>query len=111
YEPWEQVKSILIKTIMKNNLTAASFAETKIKAESSIREKVKRKFSASRQARSVAFKLAEEFGKTASMHDEQHSFVHGNYQRLKEEKIFSAAIPSELGGMGWSHSDMSFFLK
>src|SRR5690349_224007 len=61
--------------------------------------------------KSVATDLAEELGKNATHHDRNHSFVFENYERLKSEKIFSAIIPAELGGEGWTHSEMCLFLK
>lgn len=96
---------------MTTKSTTASAEDSKPKVDSLSNGHLKHEFSNGSLAKAIALQLAEEFGKTTSLHDEGHSFVQENYQRLKEEKIFSATIPLELGGEGWSHSDMCFFLK
>ena len=61
--------------------------------------------------KTIAIELASEFGKNIPSYESNHTFVHENYARLKTEKIFSAIIPIELGGEGWTHSEMCAFLK
>jgi len=59
----------------------------------------------------LAMDLAEAFSRNAAQHDNDQTFVFENYERLKEEKLFSAIIPVELGGGGWSYYKMCCFLK
>lgn len=60
---------------------------------------------------SIGRELADEFSWNTAAYDNDHSFVSANYQRLKEEKLFSAVVPSELGGSNWSYYRMCYFLK
>ncbi len=55
--------------------------------------------------------IGQDFAKRAALYDQEDSFVAENYEILKEKKIFSAAIPEELGGSGISHKDMCSFLR
>lgn len=50
--------------------------------------------------------LGEGFANRAAEHDESDSFVAANWAELKQEKLFSAMVPVELGGSGLSHSEM-----
>ena len=50
----------------------------------------------------VARSLGEEFAGRAETHDEGDLFVERNYAALKEQRVFSAAIPQDLGGGGAS---------
>jgi alkylation response protein AidB-like acyl-CoA dehydrogenase len=59
----------------------------------------------------VAHSLGEEFAGRAEAHDEDDAFVSRNYAALKEQRIFSAAIPEELGGGGMSHREVSDMLR
>lgn len=59
----------------------------------------------------LAIELQGEFGKRSTEHDESGQFVKENYERLKQLKVFSALIPTELGGEGWSYMDMCCFLR
>ncbi|ULQ54908.1 acyl-CoA/acyl-ACP dehydrogenase [Flavihumibacter rivuli] len=59
----------------------------------------------------LANTLQSEFSSRTNMHDATNSFVEENYERLKAEKIFSALVPTELGGDGWDYEDMCFFLR
>lgn len=59
----------------------------------------------------VAHSLGEEFAGRAEAHDESDEFVSRNYAALKERRLFSAAIPEELGGGGASHRDVSDMLR
>ena len=51
-------------------------------------------------------KIGQKFAERAFKHDVDGTFVHDNYKQLKEHKYFSAAIPTELGGGGLSHTEM-----
>ncbi|HEY6363349.1 MAG TPA: acyl-CoA dehydrogenase family protein, partial [Candidatus Binatia bacterium] len=59
----------------------------------------------------VAHSLGEEFAGRAEAHDEGDVFVSRNYTALKERRVFSAAIPEELGGGGASHREVSDMLR
>ena len=59
----------------------------------------------------VAHSLGEEFAGRAEAHDEGDAFVRDNYAALKERRVFSAAIPEELGGGGASHGEVSNMLR
>ena len=50
-------------------------------------------------------------GFTAAECDRGDVFVAGNYDVLKEHKVFSALVPSDLGGGGVRHSAMCAFLR
>ena len=50
----------------------------------------------------LAAMLAGEFAARAAKHDEEESFPHENYDRLKETGYTVLTIPSELGGLGAS---------
>lgn len=60
-------------------------------------------------------RLAEELGPTiakdAAERDQAGAFVAENYALLKEHKIFSAQVPTELGGRGASHSEICDFIR
>jgi alkylation response protein AidB-like acyl-CoA dehydrogenase len=55
----------------------------------------------------LAHNLGAGFSARASKHDLEGGFVFDNYEELRENGFFSAAIPQELGGGGLSHSQMS----
>ena len=59
----------------------------------------------------VAHSLGGEFAGRAAAHDEEDTFVSANYAALKERRVFSAAIPEELGGGGASHREISDMLR
>ena len=59
----------------------------------------------------LAHRLGKEFAAEAEAHDEADSFVVNNYARLKECRVFSAAIPEEFGGGGASHREISDMLR
>ena len=59
----------------------------------------------------VIHTLGEEFASRAETHDESDTFVSENYMALKERRVFSAAIPEELGGGGASHREISDMLR
>ena len=59
----------------------------------------------------VIHEVGRTFEKWSAEHDHANTFVRKNYETLKEIRIFSAAIPRELGGGGVSHSDMCEMLR
>jgi len=59
----------------------------------------------------VARQLAKEFGERAAAYDEEGSFVQENYADLRDYKLFSVGIPSELGGGGASHSEICRIIR
>ncbi len=54
----------------------------------------------------LARRLAPEFGTRASDHDETGDFVKENYRELHDNKLFSAGIPTSLGGGGASYGEL-----
>ena len=59
----------------------------------------------------VAHNLGQEFAGRAESYDEGDTFVSENYAALKERRVFSAAIPQELGGGGASYREISDMLR
>lgn len=59
----------------------------------------------------LAHHLGINFRKSEAAHDRNGTFVQENYEDLKQAKIFSAMVPEELGGFGWSHAEMCDFLR
>jgi alkylation response protein AidB-like acyl-CoA dehydrogenase len=59
----------------------------------------------------VIRELGPRFAGRAAAADREGRFVHENYAELKEARILSAMIPSELGGGGLSHADMCRLLR
>jgi alkylation response protein AidB-like acyl-CoA dehydrogenase len=59
----------------------------------------------------VARILGKEFAGRAEAHDEGDVFVSRNYAALKEQRVFSAAVPEELGGGGASHREVAGMLR
>lgn len=59
--------------------------------------------------------MMEELGRTfaerAAEHDERDEFVADNYAALREHRVFSAAVPEDLGGGGITHSQMCGALR
>lgn len=51
------------------------------------------------------------FAEAAAERDEAAAFAAGNYAILREHKVFSALVPSELGGGGASYSEMWAFVR
>lgn len=60
---------------------------------------------------SLADKIGPKLAEGAKERDTSASFVTDNYEFLKKHKVFSALVPTELGGGGASHSDMCAFLR
>ena len=54
--------------------------------------------------------IGPSFAERAEQYDASDSFVEENYSVLKEHRIFSALIPEEMGGGGFSHKDMCYML-
>src|SRR5689334_9053736 len=52
----------------------------------------------------IARRLGPSFARRAAQHDSEGSFVSENYAQLKEQRLLSAGVPSELGGGGASHA-------
>ncbi|MGE0827650.1 MAG: acyl-CoA dehydrogenase family protein [Candidatus Binatia bacterium] len=50
----------------------------------------------------LAASLAEEFAPRAAAYDENQTFPHENYQRLRDTRYTLLTIPEELGGLGGS---------
>src|SRR4030095_14387315 len=59
----------------------------------------------------LAHSLGKEFAGRAAESDESDSFVSDNYAALKAARVFSAAIPVELGGSGASHREGAEMLR
>lgn len=59
----------------------------------------------------VIGELGPRFAERAAKHDAEDLFVAENYAELKEQRLFSAAVPSELGGGGVAHSGMCRILR
>lgn len=55
--------------------------------------------------------LGMNFARRAGAHDEADRFVAENYEELRAAKIFSAMVPSELGGGGISHREMCGLIR
>jgi acyl-CoA dehydrogenase len=59
----------------------------------------------------VAQELAPTFAARAAGHDADDTFVSENYADLRKRRIFSAAVPAELGGGDASHAEMCEVLR
>ena len=55
--------------------------------------------------------LGPEFAARVADHDADDSFVAENYAALKERRVFSAMVPTDLGGGGRSYTAMARFLR
>ena len=49
---------------------------------------------------SIIAELGPKFADRAARNDEDGSFVAENFQEIRERKVFSAGIPTEVGGGG-----------
>ena len=59
----------------------------------------------------LAGRIGPGIAEGAAERDAAGAFVAGNFELLKEHKVFSALVPAELGGGGARHSDMCRFLR
>jgi alkylation response protein AidB-like acyl-CoA dehydrogenase len=59
----------------------------------------------------IAARLAPDFAARAAAHDAEDAFVTQNFTRLTQERIFSAGVPTELGGGGASHGELCQLLR
>jgi indole-3-acetate monooxygenase len=59
----------------------------------------------------TARELGTGFASRAAHHDAEDSFVAENYELMRQRKLFSAAVPVELGGGGASHAEMGAVLR
>jgi acyl-CoA dehydrogenase len=59
----------------------------------------------------ILAELGPKFADRAAGHDEDGSFVAENFSEMRERKLFSAAIPTELGGGGVTHAEMCQVLR
>ena len=50
--------------------------------------------------------LGKDFEDRAADHDRNSAFVAANYADLRENRLFSAGIPTELGGGGATHAEL-----
>jgi acyl-CoA dehydrogenase len=59
----------------------------------------------------LAHELGPRFAERAAAHDANDTFVTTNYAELREHRVFSAGVPTELGGGGASHAELSAMLR
>src|SRR3546814_10617042 len=55
--------------------------------------------------------LGPRFAAGAAAHDADDSFVTENYRALRTAKVFSAQVPTDLGGSGAGHGEICAFLR
>src|ERR687895_2082019 len=60
---------------------------------------------------SIVGELGPDFASRAAQHDAEDSFVAENYEAMRQRKLFSAAVPAELGGGGASHGQICAVLR
>ena len=60
---------------------------------------------------SLVQEIGPGFAEAADGRDRDEIFVAENYDTLRDRKVFSALVPSELGGGGLPHSEMCAFLR
>ena len=60
---------------------------------------------------SLARELGPRFAERAATHDAADTFVADNYRDLRERRMFSVAVPAELGGGGASHAELATMLR
>ena len=61
--------------------------------------------------RQIMLVLCPAFAARAVEHDEQDRFVGTNFAELRNFRLFSAMVPSELGGGGLSYSEVSLLIQ
>ena len=59
----------------------------------------------------IVGELGPDFASRAAKHDAEGSFVAENYELMRQRKLFSAAVPEDLGGGGASHSDICAVIR
>jgi alkylation response protein AidB-like acyl-CoA dehydrogenase len=59
----------------------------------------------------LAQELGQDFASRTAQHDAEDSFVAENYELMRQHKLFSAAVPAELGGGGASHAEICAVLR
>jgi alkylation response protein AidB-like acyl-CoA dehydrogenase len=59
----------------------------------------------------IAQEPGPDFASRAAQHDAEDSFVAENYELMRQRKLFSAAVPVELGGGGASHAEICAVLR
>jgi alkylation response protein AidB-like acyl-CoA dehydrogenase len=59
----------------------------------------------------IVGELGPDFASRAAQHDAEDSFVAENYEAMRQRKLFSAAVPAELGGGGASHAQICTVLR
>ncbi len=59
----------------------------------------------------VAHALGEGFAKRANEFDQSNAFVGQNYEELRRHKLFSVAIPAELGGGGATYQELCSMVR
>ena len=59
----------------------------------------------------IARGLANEFSSGAAEHDESGAFVARNYDAIRASGLLTAAVPTELGGMGASYGELCEMLR
>src|SRR5690242_18565206 len=64
-----------------------------------------------RNWRAIVADLGPGFIARAAAHDADDSFVLENYRQLKEYGLFSAGVPTELGGGGATHRELCALLR
>jgi alkylation response protein AidB-like acyl-CoA dehydrogenase len=55
--------------------------------------------------------IGPQFATRSAAHDANDSFVADNFAELKTRKLFSAGVPTELGGGGASHAELCALLR
>jgi alkylation response protein AidB-like acyl-CoA dehydrogenase len=55
--------------------------------------------------------LADDFASRAAQHDSDDSFVAENYAALKNARLFSAPVPSDLGGGGATYAEHAAMIR
>lgn len=59
----------------------------------------------------TAKRLSDDFATRAAQHDADDSFVAENYVAMKKAKLFSAPVPTELGGGGASYAEHAAIIR
>lgn len=59
----------------------------------------------------VLAELGPRFAKRASEYDSSDEFVAENYAEMREARLFSALVPAELGGAGFSYSEVCSLIR